>query len=259
MLVDVEAAKLSLQPATKPDPNDPTQSIAVTQLVVQTGGAAASQVFPRSGAINGLLDVSNNQVPGLQAQLDAFADGLTTAITAKGVAPNGLDLFNDGGSTAYATAAKAGYGNRIAVNQSILAQPTLIRDGGTSSTSGATGPLDPGDTTYIDAVRGVFQANTLVFSGPGMAATNSLAGAAANIITGQSDHAATLDGRLQTETATQTAIDNVISQASGVNLDAEFSHLLQLQQAYATNARIVSVTQNMFNALLVASGGTATG
>jgi flagellar hook-associated protein 1 FlgK len=92
-----------------------------------------------------------------------------------------------------------------------------------------------------------------------MAATNSLAGAAANIITGQSDHAATLDGRLQTETATQTAIDNVISQASGVNLDTEFSHLLQLQQAYATNARIVSVTQNMFNALLVASGGTATG
>jgi flagellar hook-associated protein 1 len=243
VLVDASASTLTSQQ---------TASTGPVQLVVQLaqGSVSSTQVLPRSGAITGLMDVINTQVPNLQSQLDAFAGTLTTAFSAVGV-----ELFNDGGGTTYdpvGTPAQAyGFGNRIAVNTAIVNAPQSIRDGNSGTT------LALGDTTYIDAAGGIFQSNTHAFSGPGMAAQNSLAGAASDIITGQSNTQAALDGRLKAEQTTRTAIDTLISSDSGVNLDAEFSHLLQLQQAYAANARIISTTQSLFNTLLVASGGTA--
>jgi len=143
----------------------------------------------------------------------------------------------------------AGFGRTIGVNPLVSTTPSLIRSG-SSLTSFA-----PGDARYIDAVGGVFQSNTVSFGGSAMAATNSLAGAASDIITGQSTTQANLAGQLAVETTTQTSIEGLISSESGVNLDTEFSHLLQLQQAYAANARIVSTTQSLFNTLLIASGG----
>lgn len=242
-LVDVSASTLASQQVAGTGP---------VQLVVQlaSGTVSATQVLPRSGAISGLLDVINTQVPNLQSQLDDLAGTLATSLSAVGV-----ELFNDGGGTTYdpvSTPAQAyGFANRIAVNTAIIGNPPSIRDGNSAT------PLPVADTTFIDAAVGVFQSTTLAFSGPGMAAQNSLAGAAADIITGQSQTQANLESQLSAETTTQSAIESLISSESGVNLDTEFSHLLQLQQAYAANARIVTTTQNLFNTLLVASGGTA--
>jgi flagellar hook-associated protein 1 FlgK len=211
------------------------------QLVAGTA-ASQSQVFPRSGAIKGLLDVIDTQVPDLQAQLDNFAGNLAGA-TAQAIGDAGKSLFNDAGETPFDPTDAAqvrGFGARIAVNQAIVQNPASIREGGSATA------LAPGDTTYIDAVRDVLK-------------SSDFAGAASDIITGQSDKASALAGSLQAEKATQTAIDTRISSATGVNLDAEFSHLLQLQQAYAANARIITATQSMFDTLFAAVGGTAAG
>lgn len=244
-LVDVAANTLSAPTVAGGGP---------VQLVVQlaSGATSPSPVVARSGSLTGLLNVINTQVPALQSQLDAFAGTLTTSLSAVGV-----ELFNDAGTTSYdpvGTPAQAfGFGARIAVNSTILNTPSLIRDGN------ATTPLATGDTSFIDAAEGVFHANTLTFSAAGMSSPNSLTAAAAAIITGQSDDQADLQDRLDTEQATQTSIDSLVSSKSGVNLDTEFANLLQLQQAYAANARIISTTQSLFNVLLVASGGTAVG
>lgn len=241
-LVDATANTLSSNLAAGTGP---------VQLLVQVaaGSFAQTQMIPRSGAIAGLLDVINTQVPNLQSQLDDFASTLSTSLTAVGV-----ELFNDAGATTFdpvATPAQVnGYANRIAVNNAFVAVPRSIRDG-TSAT-----PLAPGDTTYIDAAVGVFASTVLTFSGPGMKSPSGLAAAASDIITGQSSAQADLDNRLQAEQATKSAIDTLISSDSGVNLDTEFSNLLQLQQAYAANARIVAANQSLFNTLLVASGGS---
>lgn len=244
-LVDVTANTLSAPIVAGSGP---------VQLLVQlaSGPTSPTPVATRSGSITGLLDVINVQVPTLQSQLDSLAGTLTTSLSAVGV-----ELFNDAGSTTFdpvATPAQAyGYGNRIAVNSTIANTPRLIRDGNSAT------PLAPGDTTFVDAAVGVFQSSTLVFNGPGMRNPNGLAAAAADIITAQSSNQADLENRLEAEQATQTAVDSLISSRSGVNLDNEFSNLLQLQQAYAANARIIATTQSLFNALLVASGGTAVG
>jgi flagellar hook-associated protein FlgK len=241
-LVDATANTLSSNLAAGTGP---------VELLVQVaaGSVTQSTMIPRSGAVTGLLDVINTQVPTLQAQLDDFAGTLTTSLTAIGV-----ELFNDAGATTFDPVATPtqtnGYANRIAVNDAIVAVPRSIRDG-TSAT-----PLATGDTTYIDAAVGVFASTALTFSGPGMKSPSGLAAAASDIITGQSSYQADLDNRLAAEQATKTAIETLISTDSGVNLDTEFSNLLQLQQAYAANARIVAANQSLFNTLLVAAGGS---
>ncbi|MBK8177085.1 MAG: flagellar hook-associated protein FlgK [Rhodospirillales bacterium] len=244
-LVDAQANTISAQQIAGTGP---------VQLLVELGAglSTSAQISPRSGAIKGLLEVINTTVPDIQSQLDSFADTLTTSLNGVGV-----ELFNDGGTTTYDSVSTPsqlyGYANRIAVNSTIVSAPTSIRDGNSATA------LALGDTTFIDAVVGVFQSSALSFSGPGMSATGSLAGAASGIITGQSNNQAHLKGDLDAEQATQTAIDALISSESGVNLDAEFSHLLELQQAYAANARIVSTTQSLFSTLMVAAGGPAIG
>jgi flagellar hook-associated protein 1 FlgK len=40
------------------------------------------------------------------------------------------------------------------------------------------------------------------------------------------------------------------AEVSGVNLDEEMAHLVQLQQAYGASARIVTVTNDLFGELL---------
>lgn len=241
-LVDVTANTLSASLVAGTGP---------VELKVQLGSGSPTQIdlSSRSGAITGLLDVINNQVPQLQAQLDDFASTLTTSLSGAGV-----ELFNDAGATTFDPIADPmqvnGYANRIAVNDTYVNLPRSIRDG-TSATALATG-----DTTFIDAAAAVFQSSSLTFSGPGMKSPSSLAAAASDIITGQSSNQLDLENRLAAEQATKTAIDTLISSDSGVNLDNEFSQLLQLQQAYAANARIVSVTQRLFDTLLVASGGS---
>lgn len=221
------------------------------ELKVQLGAGSPTQIdlSSRSGAITGLLDVINIQVPQLQAQLDDFASTLSSNLSGAGVA-----LFNDAGATAFDPLANPmqvnGYGNRIAINDAYVNLPRSIRDG-TSAT-----PLATGDTTFIDAAAAVFQSSSLTFSGPGMKSPSSLAAAASDIITGQSSNQLDLQHQLAAEQATKTSIDTLVSSDSGVNLDNEFSQLLQLQQAYAANARIVTVTQKLFDALLVASGGS---
>jgi len=219
-----------------------------------TNGSATTQVIPRSGTMKGLLDITNAQVPQVQAQLDAFAHTLTTSLSTPGI---GIELFNDGGATAYDPVATptqtAGYGRRIAVNDAVIAAPQTIRDG-----DGGVA-LALGDTTYLDKAAAVFSSTTLAFAGPSMAAANSLSGAASDIITAQSVAQADFEARLKAEESTKSAIDALISAKSGVNVDVELSHLLELQQAYAANARIVSTTQSLFNTMLVAAGGTAVG
>ena len=41
-----------------------------------------------------------------------------------------------------------------------------------------------------------------------------------------------------------------MSTVSGVNMDTEMTHMIQLQNAYAVNARIISTIQTLFNELL---------
>ncbi len=57
---------------------------------------------------------------------------------------------------------------------------------------------------------------------------------------------------MDAEQAVQTTLSSKLSTKSGVNMDTEMSNMIQLQNAYGANARIISTMQAMFNQLLQA-------
>src|SRR5208282_57615 len=58
--------------------------------------------------------------------------------------------------------------------------------------------------------------------------------------------------QLSTEQAVQTTLANQLSSQSGVNIDQQMSLMIQLQNAYGANAKVMSAVQNMFTQLLAA-------
>ena len=48
----------------------------------------------------------------------------------------------------------------------------------------------------------------------------------------------------------QTALNNNVTAVLAVNMDTEMAHMIQLQNAYGANAKIVSAVQAMFAQLL---------
>ncbi len=54
------------------------------------------------------------------------------------------------------------------------------------------------------------------------------------------------------QTTVLNTLEAKFSSSSGVNVDDEMAHLLALQNAYAANARVLSVVKSMFDALMQA-------
>ena len=48
----------------------------------------------------------------------------------------------------------------------------------------------------------------------------------------------------------QTTLASKLSAQSGVNMDTEMSHMIQLQNAYGANARVIAAVQSMWDQLL---------
>jgi flagellar hook-associated protein 1 len=232
------------------------------------------------GTIGANLTLRDKTLPAHQAELDEFAVNLTSRFAAQG-----LTLFTDasgavpnqGGSPAQS--GYVGYAATIQVNPAVLTQPSLVRDGtGTipGSALGAsaftpnpsTGPS--GFTTMIarvldfalggDAQTGVpqpaFNATGLGADGTltaSFAGSSSLANYAADLTATQSAQSASVTSQLTTEQSVQSVLTNQVSAISGVSIDSEVSKMVALQNAYSANARVISVAQSMFSAILQAT------
>ena len=82
------------------------------------------------------------------------------------------------------------------------------------------------------------------------AAPDTLAGFATALTGAEANDSATTTGQLSTEQAVQTTLTNQLTSQSGVNLDQQMSLMIQLQNAYGANAKVMDVVQNMFTQLL---------
>ena len=82
------------------------------------------------------------------------------------------------------------------------------------------------------------------------AAPTTLANNATALISAQAGVSAAATSQLSNETTGQTTLNNNMSAVSGVNMDTEMSYMIQLENAYGANARIISTVQAMFTQLL---------
>ena len=70
------------------------------------------------------------------------------------------------------------------------------------------------------------------------------------MVAAQSQDSATTTSQLSTEQAVQTTLSTKLSSESGVNMDTEMSNMIQLQNAYGANARVIAAVQSMWTQLL---------
>ncbi|UPK24963.1 flagellar hook-associated protein FlgK [Bradyrhizobium sp. 195] len=171
-----------------------------------------------------------------------------------------LPLFTDGGQALY-TGAITGSGSqmtglagRIAVNTQLVNDPTRMSVYNTS-------PVTPaGDTTRSDYLYSQLTSSVFSYSpqsGLG-SASQPFSGSVSNFLQqflSVQANAATQATQLQQgQSVVVSTLQAKFSSTSSVNLDSEMSNLIQLQNAYAANAHVMSVVQSMMNTLLQAQG-----
>lgn len=171
-----------------------------------------------------------------------------------------LPLFTDGSTALYTGAITAsgsqmtGLAGRISVNPSLVTDPTTLSVYSTS-------PVTPtGDTTRSDYLYS--QLTTSVFSyspqtGLGSASqpfTGSVSNYLQQFLSVQANASTQATQLQQGQSVVVSTLQAKFNSTSSVNLDSEMSNLIQLQNAYAANAHVMSVVQSMMNTLLQAQG-----
>ncbi|MBX5454619.1 MAG: flagellar hook-associated protein FlgK [Acidobacteriia bacterium] len=244
------SATLSTTPATIGPASAPGSGIPPILL----GGIDVTQQLT-GGEIGADITLRDSTLPTYQAELDEFAQNLAGRFNAEG-----LPLFTDAGGNIPAgggspvQAGYVGFAQEITVNPAVLANPAAVRDGIPSqNTTGQAGF----STLINNILTNTFGAGTppaTNVSGLGPLGTLSapfaqpatLGEFATDIVSSQSADAASAQNSLTTEQAVQTHLQ---SNMPSVNIDSEMSQLVELQNAYAANARIIAATQQMWNTL----------
>jgi flagellar hook-associated protein 1 FlgK len=70
------------------------------------------------------------------------------------------------------------------------------------------------------------------------------------VVSQQGDAAAAADSLKQGQDVVYNALQKRFNDSAGVNVDEEMANLLNLQNSYAANARVLSAVKDMLNALL---------
>lgn len=231
------------------------------------------------GQIGANITLRDSTMPTDQAELDEFAQGTASRFQAQG-----LTLFTDptgavpaGGGTPVQSS-YVGFSAAIQVNPAVQANNALVRDGTQAVAGSATGASaftpnpsggPAGFSTLInrvvdyalgsDAQDGVAQPafNTTGLGATGTlsspyAAPGSLSGLANALVGAQAAQSSDTTSQVRTETGLQTTLQTALSSATGVNIDSEMSTMIELQNAYGANAKVITAAQAMWTSLLAA-------
>ncbi|QDP20970.1 flagellar hook-associated protein FlgK [Bradyrhizobium cosmicum] len=169
-----------------------------------------------------------------------------------------LPLFTDGGQALYTGAITAsgsqmtGLAGRIAVNTQLVTDPTRLSVYNTSPVT-PTGDTTRSDYLYSQLTNAVFSYSPQTGLG---SANQPFTGSVSNYLQqflSVQGNAATQATQLQQgQSVVVSTLQAKFNSTSSVNLDSEMSNLIQLQNAYAANAHVMSVVQSMMNTLLQA-------
>jgi flagellar hook-associated protein 1 len=224
---------------------------------IMLGGSDVTSSL-QGGQIGANITLRDTTLPTDQAELDELSENMATRFQA-----NGLTLFTDPtGNVPVATPPPAqngyiGFSSTIQVNPAVIANPSMVRDGNVPPVSAMSGY-----TTIINAVL-----NNTLGSNPPLAANvtglgpsgtlnasfsspPTLGGFASTMLAAQAQDSASATNQLATAQAVQTTLTGQISAQSGVNIDTEMSNMIQLQNSYGANAKVIAAVQSMWNQLL---------
>lgn len=235
-----------------------TSSATITPGMTLAGGALSG--LTRNGALvdlakgydGGTLGASfrvrDETMPRAQGQLDSIARDLIERFQDPGVDPTlagGLaGLFTDGGEV-FLAGDELGIAGRIAVNPAIDPDQggalSRLRDG-----AGATSPGPSGNSAQLNAwISALSEQRTLSVGGSALGVAEHAAEFASSIAMDRvrsEDAAAFATGRYNAARAAELA--------DGVDTDQEMQLLIQIEQAYAANAKVIEAADAMIRRLM---------
>jgi flagellar hook-associated protein 1 len=224
---------------------DRAGGFAGLQAAVQGAVGAGFSVTLQPGNVLRVADAGGgNRVEGARA---AFS---VTGTIGEGAE---LPLFVDGrtggvftGSLDGADPQRLGFSQRLRVNPAIEADPSrLVRMTAQTAEGDRTRPAQLADR----------MGRATAFSAPGLGDTAaglrvSIAEAARRIIDVQGADAAEAGRIDEGQKLVLRSLEARFSETAGVSIDQEMGDLVQLQNAYAANARVVSAVKELFDVLL---------
>jgi flagellar hook-associated protein 1 FlgK len=242
-------------PNTAANPNDQVIGInfqgGLASIVAQLTAAVGNPNLQFSNPSGSTLRVLDNGTGAVS--INAASTTVTTSALANGNPQ--LPVFTDG-STLY-TGVITGRGNqltgfagRISVNPALISDPSKFVVFNTSPLTTA------GDTTRSDFLYSQLTSGSFTFSpqtGLG-SRTSPLKGTLPNYLQQflgqQSNAAASAQQLAQGQDVVVNTLQQKFNSTSGVNMDAELSNLIALQNNYAANAHVMSVVQTMMQTLM---------
>lgn len=244
--------------AATPDPNDTVVAYDVSgglaglaSLIQSTIGGGVSATATPAGTPTTLNVFSSGPeaITGLGGRITSTLEKNNAPATAE------LPLFMDGaaGGTLFTnytdgSSQKLGFAGRIVLNTTVKNQPSLLVDYQTGTLAG--------DNTRPKLLLDRLTASQVTFApqaGLGSAATpyqSTIANYADQIVAVQASNASSAQSLDAGQKVVQASIESRFSASSGVSVDEELSNLIQVQNAYAANARIVSAVKEMMDLLM---------
>lgn len=251
ILLDGSAAEIGFTQATSVDADSAIGGLLSGLTVNGDAITAPPSGQMTGGSLEAHFTARDTDLPEAQAQLDALARDLIERMSGSDADPTlaagDPGLFTDAGA-GFTAANETGLAQRIAVNA--LADPDQggelwrLRDG---MAAGAAGPV--GDPAGLNMLIDVLADARVPSSGNFGVASQSLGGlftAASALAYGAAD---TADIDLAYVTArSDTLVQEELS--LGVDTDAEMATLLLVEQAYAANARVIEVADEMLRRIM---------
>lgn len=247
---------LPLQNAFTTDPSDQVIGIdfsggmasVVTQLNTALGAANLTFANP-AGSVLRVLD------DGAAGLSDVNALSMTATVTSLAGGSAELPFFLDNNAfyTGAVTAAgfqSTGLAARISVNPALIGDPSRMVIYSTSPPTAAGDTTRP-DFIYDKLVNAQYQFSSA--AGLGTTATpfsGSLESFTRQFLAQQGQAADAAAQVKQGQDVVLSTLEQKFNASAGVNIDQEMANLLALQNAYAANARVMSVVKDMFAALM---------
>ncbi len=253
VLLDGKAGRLEFTPA----------GFVTADMTLATGGlsglalngrpidTAGAGVQIGGGSLAAQFAVRDSLAPRAQADLDALARDLVERFSDPALdvtrAPGDPGLFTDAGA-AFLPADEVGLAQRLQLNAAV--DPARggalwrLRDGLGAATQGASG-----NATLLNALESTLTAQRVSLSASFSTGPRSVSSLAADLISGVAGARLSADAEVSYASATVTALRG-LELADGVDTDEELQNLLQIEQAYSANARVIQTVGSMIQTLL---------
>jgi flagellar hook-associated protein 1 FlgK len=224
------------------------------------------------GKLGESITLRDQTLPRYQAELDVAAAELADRFRAEG-----LRLFTDSSGTvpdpnlAYAGGAQIGFANQIQISSAVRADIRLLRDGTETLPGPPSFTPNPvgGPASFVTLIDRILSftfgatsasgASWGGFATSGLGPDGSLSSPfgsprtiedyTALVTASQTSDSAAATSALESAKQFSEGLEARFTRESRVDVDSEMASLIQLQNAYAANARVMTTAQSMWTTL----------